>query len=468
MPEIIQDKKVFSLFEVANSIRKTLAERYTSSFWIKADMNKINIYAQSGHCFPELVEKKDGRVVAELKALLWRDDYNRINKEFIEVLHEPLKDGITMLFSARIQFDPVFGLNLRITEIDPWYSLGELEKEKHLSISRLQKEGIFEANRNLSFPLLPKRIAIISVESSKGYSDFMKVLNENSWDYNFFHMLFPAFLQGDKAVPSILYQLNRIKKVIAHFDVVAIIRGGGGDIGLTCYNNFDLAKAIALYPLPVITGIGHSTNETVSEMVAYKNAITPTELADFLLQRYHEFTVPLQEAENTLIEKTNRLIREQRSSLFNVGRYLKSVTKGMLSNYKNELAYKSKSLIQNSRNSVSGQVVAITHLKKQISGSTLNLISLNNQILMDKKSKLSDNARNLFRNHNKEVLNIEKIVNIMSPVHVLKRGYSITTVNGTLVKNINEVKKGDRIITILTDGSISSTITSSKKSPDNE
>ncbi|HTF28410.1 MAG TPA: exodeoxyribonuclease VII large subunit, partial [Flavitalea sp.] len=418
--------------------------------------------------FPELVEKKDGRVVAELKALLWRDDYNRINKEFIEVLHEPLKDGITILFSARIQFDPVFGLNLRITEIDPWYSLGELEKEKHLSISRLQKEGIFEANKNLSFPLLPKRIAIISVESSKGYSDFMKVLNENSWDYNFFHMLFPAFLQGDKAVPSILYQLTRIKKVIAHFDVVAIIRGGGGDIGLTCYNNFDLAKAIALYPLPVITGIGHSTNETVSEMVAYKNAITPTELADFLLQRYHEFTVPLQEAENTLIEKTNRLIREQRSSLFNVGRYLKSVTKGMLSNYKNELAYKSKSLIQNSRNSVSGQVVAITHLKKQISGSTLNLISLNNQILMDKKSKLSDNARNLFRNHNKEVLNIEKIVNIMSPVHVLKRGYSITTVNGTLVKNINEVKKGDRIITILTDGSISSTITSSKKSPDNE
>jgi exodeoxyribonuclease VII large subunit len=250
--------------------------------------------------------------------------------------------------------------------------------------------------------------------------------------------------------------------------VVAIIRGGGGDIGLTCYNNFDLAKAIALYPLPVITGIGHSTNETVSEMVAYKNAITPTELADFLLQRYHEFTIPLQEAENTLIEKTKRLIREQRSALFNVARYLRSVTKGMISNYKNELAYTSKSLVKNADNSVLQQVVAIRHLRKQVSASTLNLINLNYQILTDKNNKLSDNTRNLFRNHNKEVLNIEKIVNIMSPIHVLKRGYSITTVNGTLLKNINEIKKGDKIVTLLTDGSINSTITSSKKSTDNE
>ncbi|RYF92334.1 MAG: exodeoxyribonuclease VII large subunit, partial [Chitinophagaceae bacterium] len=377
MPETIDNRRVFSLLEVSKSIQKTLTERYTSSFWIKGDLNKLNFYAQSGHCFPELVEKKDGRVIAELKSVLWREDYNRINGQFLEVLHEPLKDGITILFSARIQFDPVFGLSLRITEIDPWYSLGELEKEKQQSIARLQAEGVFDLNKKVGFPLLPKRIAIISVESSKGYSDFMKIMNGNSWDYRFFSMLFPAFLQGDKAVPSIIYQLKRIRKVMTHFDVVAIIRGGGGDVGLTCYNDYELARAIALYPLPVITGIGHSTNETVSEMVAYKNAITPTELADFLLQHYHEFSVPLQEAENRLVEKANRLIREEKTSLLNLAKYLRSVTRSTISNDKQAIDFASRSLMQASGTTLLRSYTMLTQFTRQVSGSANFWLSRN-------------------------------------------------------------------------------------------
>ena len=185
---------------------------------------------------------------------MWKDDYIKINNTFQKVLKEPLKDGIKILFLASISFDPTYGLALRIIDIDPGYTLGDLEREKQETIKKLQDEGIFNKNKTLKLPLLPQRIAVISVETSKGYADFLKVIDTNSWGYKFFHLLFPSLLQGEKAVEGIINQLRRIRKVRSHFDVVAIIRGGGGDIGLSCYNSFILAKEIALFPIPVITG----------------------------------------------------------------------------------------------------------------------------------------------------------------------------------------------------------------------
>jgi exodeoxyribonuclease VII large subunit len=144
-----------------------------------------------------------------------------------------------------------FGLSLQIIDIDPQFTLGDLENEKRLTIKKLKEEGIYDANKN-GTSLLPQRLAIISVETSKGYGDFLNVIDNNNWNYKFFYLLFPSILQGDKAVTGIA-QLERIKKVIHHFDAVAIIRNGGGDVGLSCYNKYELAKAIALFPIPVIT-----------------------------------------------------------------------------------------------------------------------------------------------------------------------------------------------------------------------
>jgi exodeoxyribonuclease VII large subunit len=427
-------------------------------------MNKMNLYPQSGHCFPELLEKKDGRVTAELKAVIWRDDYNRINKEFLTVMNEPLKDGITILFAARIQYDPVHGLNLRITEIDPWYSLGELEKEKQLSISRLKKEGLYDLNRNLALPLLPKRIAVISVESSKGYSDFMKVMKNNHWDYTFFHMLFPAFLQGDKAVGSILYQLSQIKKVIRHFDVVAIIRGGGGDVGLTCYNNYELARAIATYPIPVLTGIGHSTNETVAELVAFKNAITPTELADFLLQHYHEFSVPLSEAENKLVERTQRLLREERASLFGQARMLRTVTRASISNDKQRLAYGRRALLQHARGNVEASSAGLGRISRQISTSVNMALLQNRHNLSDQRRYVTEKSRNLLAVQKRDIANTEKLVSVLNPMQVIKRGYTLTTARGRIVTSIDNLENGEDMVTTFADGTVQSTIVTKTKS----
>ncbi|MDP9041131.1 MAG: exodeoxyribonuclease VII large subunit, partial [Bacteroidota bacterium] len=306
MPEFVNNKPVYTLLEVTRSIRKTIADRYKTPVWVKAELNKLNYYRQSGHCFPELVEKQEGNVLAQMRATIWKDDFILINREFQRVLQEPLKDGIKILFLATISFDPTHGLSLRIMAIDPSFTLGDLEREKQETILKLKNENLYDRNKSLHLAMLPQRIAVISVESSKGYADFIKIVGATVQRYRLFHLLFPSLLQGEKAVGSIMVQLNRISRVKDHFDLVVIVRGGGDDIGLSCYNDYRLAKAIAEFPLPVLTGIGHSTNETVCEMISYSNAITPTKLAEWLLQKFHDFREPVEAAQKTITDTALR------------------------------------------------------------------------------------------------------------------------------------------------------------------
>jgi exodeoxyribonuclease VII large subunit len=485
MPEKVNNKTIFSLLEVTRSIQKTLSERYKSSFWVKAEMNKLNFYKQSGHCYPELVEKQDGKVIAQIKSHLWKDDYIRVDNNFQRVLKEPLKDGIKILFLAKISFDPAHGLALWIMDIDPSYTLGDLEREKQETIKRLKEEGIFNKNKTLKLPLLPQRIAIISVETSKGYADFLKVIETNSWNYKFFHFLFPSLLQGDKAVDSISNQLKRIIKVKSHFDVVAIIRGGGGDVGLSCYNNYQLAKEIALFPIPIITGIGHATNETVTEMVSFSNAITPTKLAEYLLQKFHNFSVPVQNAEKIIIDKSRRLLSEEKSKFQSEVKLFRSVTENIVSTNRNEIRGISKSLFQQSQfifknekgyllsfrndiikgtsafcNSTKHEIrqYAIT-MRKDVN-SQINQFKL---IISQLKENLFSQSSLQFKSTLIELNSIEKNVINMSPQNVLKRGYSITLLNGKAVKNISKVISGDTLNTKVFEGNIISIVKSTNK-----
>lgn len=415
MPEVVSDKTVFSLLEVTRSIQKTIADRYKSLYWVKAEMNKLNHYKHSGHCYPELVEKKEGKIVAEIRSILWKSDFERINQQFMRLLNEPLRDGISILFQAGISYDPLHGLSLRIVDIDPTFVLGELEKEKKECILRLQQEGLFDANKCLPFPLIPKRLAIISVETSKGLSDFYKIIRNNSWGYYFETTLYPALLQGDKSIPSIIKQLAVIAERIEAYDAVAIIRGGGGEVGLSSYNNYALAKAIAIFPLPVLTGIGHSTNETVSEMVSYKNAITPSELADFLIQKFHNFAIPLIQAQDRLAQSAKNRFSQENERLQALAQ---------------QLSWNSRTLLRTQHHSI------------QLLSQRLHLFS--QHFLKERYAALA---------------HLSRMIKMADPNLLLKRGFSITTRNGKAITSTDQIREGDQIETLLLDGKLTSTIT---------
>ncbi|HLS29862.1 MAG TPA: exodeoxyribonuclease VII large subunit [Flavobacteriaceae bacterium] len=492
MSEIIQDRKVFSLYQVTRSIQKTLNKRYSSAFWVKAELNKLNYYQHSGHCYPELVEKKKGKIITQIRSVLWKRDFIRINEAFKKTVHEPLKDGIKILFLAKINFHPQYGLSLHILNIDPGFTLGDLEKEKQETLKKLRKEGVFDNNKKLQLPLLPQRIAVISVQTSKGYADYLNVFEEaeNKWGYKFFNMLFPSLLQGDNAVNSLIKQLNRIKKVSRHFDVVVIVRGGGGDIGLSCYNNYLLAKEIALFPIPVITGIGHATNETAAEMIAHKNAITPTKLAEIIIQKFHNFALPVEEGRKIIVEKAQSLLSEQKINLQTEVRHFKSGTKYLLSKNRNILREISNTMSWNFQATFKQERERLETYQIKIGAETKYLLRDNSeelnrigyQLKRDMQQQLNKHhlsldyqLRNLrlgtgrfTKTSEKELSNLEKNIALIHPENVLKRGYSITLYEGKSVTDIEAIDEGEELKTLLYKGEVISVVKSKSKSNERE
>lgn len=415
---LVPDIRVFSLLDVCKSIRKTLTERYGSTFWVKAELHKLNLYPGSGHCFPELLQKENGVIVAQMRATLWNGDYRRINASFLQTVREPLKDDMEILFSASVQYDPRHGLSLRIHDIDPAYALGSLERERASSLRRLDEEGLLERNKRLELPLLPARIAVISGQTSKGYSDFMQVLGRNGRGYGFYVRLFPALLQGDGAVESIRAALREVQEFPLDFDVVMIVRGGGDEVGLSAYNNYDLARDICLYPVPVLTGIGHSTNLTVSEEVAWFHGITPTELAVFVLKRFEKFEEMLDLAVERLRASAEGCLEAARNSLDRVESLLK--VPGLRLRYRKE---------------------RLQELQERMRRAVLRWLKEKRQ----------------------ETEEMEKTLRRVSPERNLRMGYSLTYQNDKLVSRACDAAPGEQLVTVLADGVLTSRVLTSEK-----
>ena len=478
-------RQIFTLKQVALSIKKTIEDRYHQMYWVKAEVHKLNLYP-SGHCFPELLQKEDGKILAQMTASIWSHNYQRINKKFVEIVKEPLREDSTLLMQVKIVFHETYGLSLQILDIDPNYALGELQRERQETLLRLQKENLLNLNQSLPFPLLPKRIAIISADTSKGLSDFRKVVDTNHWNYTFFTVLFQAYLQGDIAVKSIQEQLRKIEKVKHHFDVVLIVRGGGGEVGLSCYNNFELCKSIATFPLPILTGIGHSTNLTVAEMVAYRNAITPTELGDFLIQSFHNFSVPVKDAIKTIRTYSKNTLELENKSLTSELKLFKNTTTQRLNETKNHLVNASTSVRTNAKFSLAREKENVLNSQKLIKKSAKDVFSIETssiaslienvgkRIQFELKIKKGEVERaveifpkiiqNKLNSQKNSLQQLEQSVKLMDPIQVLKRGYSITLIDGKTIKENTEIKPGKTIITKTYFGEIESQVVKKKDS----
>ena len=449
-------KKTFTLLQLTQSIHRAVQSAFDGRYWIVAEMNKLNLYPKSGHAYPELVEKQDGVIVAEMRANLWKSDFERINQNFIQAIQEPLKDGIKVLMNVSVGFDSKYGISLTIHEIDPSYTLGDLEQEKQNSILALKQQGLFDLNRKKSLPLLPQRLAIISVANSKGYQDFTHVLDENAWKYKFFHMLFPSLLQGDKAVTELTVQFNRIRKVAHHFDAVVIVRGGGGDIGLACYNNVNLCKVIAEFPLPVLTGIGHRINESVADMVSFKNLITPTDLGNYFLQQFHNFSMPGQRAQEMLADKSLRQLSETKTKLHANVLLFRSVVETLLVRNTSKIETLRVGLRTQTVQRISAEKGNVQKLSTALTNDARMLLTAGRVSVSKLNEELKNRTGIRLSKEGMSINGLENSVRLLDPRNVLKRGFSITLVNGKSVTDESEVKSGEELTTLLYNGTIKS------------
>lgn len=277
-----------TLSQLQGRISIALADALPLPVWVSAEIADIKINA-SGHCYIELIEKneKTGATEAQARATIWRSQVMSTIGRFEQESGQRLVKGMKILFKATVSHHAVYGMSLQIQQIDALHTIGDMERRRQQTIEQLQKEGVWEMNRSLPMPLVVQRVAVISSATAAGYRDFMKELERSA--YRIETELFEATMQGERCDESIVAALYAVAERSDEFDAVAIIRGGGSTGDLECYNSYLLAFAVTQFPLPVLTGIGHDKDTSVTDMVAHTPLKTPTAVAAWIDGRAADF-----------------------------------------------------------------------------------------------------------------------------------------------------------------------------------
>ncbi len=439
------NRRVYALSEITGSITRMFEKFYESPYWIKAEISALNLYPVSGHCFPLMVEKSDGKVKAQLKATIWKDDLFNITHKFEQVTGETLREGLNIMFLAYVRFSSTYGLSLQIIDIEPLYTLGEMARDKMNTILALKKDGVFDMNRSLPVPLLLKRLAIISVESSKGYNDLMVTLQNNKQGYRVISRLFPAVLQGKGAVETITARLHEIRPIANLFDAVVIVRGGGDDVGLSCYDHYTLAREVAVFPLPVITGIGHSTNETVTEMVACLNKITPTDVAHYILAGFAEQDNMLKAIYQSFTYALADLLENKKDELTNAIEKVTELANELITEQRSGLNAMSDRFISNAGMLLMNTRLAFGRFEMSATHFPARMIGREQATLQSHARMLHYYTQHFVTSHQQKLSEKEHRLRLLDPKNVMQRGYAVVRIGGKVISDNTNVLKGDKM-----------------------
>ena len=273
-----------TLLELQEKIRDSIESRLEKKYWVRGEISEIN-YQSNGHCYMDLIDRKadESQISARCQAIIWSTLFRMLRPFFESTTGQQLSKGMQVLVHAQVQYSPLYGLSLIISDIDPSYTVGEQELERQRTIARLREEGMFDMNSTLELTPLPRNLAIISSETAAGYRDFINHLHQNDYGFKFITELFPAPVQGNSASAGIIEAMDKVAARAGEFDMLLIIRGGGSVQDLICFDDYELAANIAQFPIPVLTGIGHDHDFHIADMVAHKSVKTPTAAADFLI-----------------------------------------------------------------------------------------------------------------------------------------------------------------------------------------
>ena len=382
--------KQYTLLELCSCIDEALSMELNDTYWVRAEIASLT---ERGHCYMELVEKaKNNAIAAKLRATCWQHVYHLLSAYFANETGQTLAVGMQVLLQVEVSFHAVYGLSLNVVGIDPTFTLGDLARQRQLTIQRLQEDGVMDLQRSLPLPLLPRRVAVISAADAAGYGDFCHQLQSNSGGFRFHTQLFPAVMQGEQSPASIIAALQQIADTADLYDLVVIVRGGGATTDLRNFDDYSLAFHCANFPLPIIAGIGHTRDVSVVDMVVHTSVKTPTAAAEWLIAAMQAQADRLGELQLRLQRVVQMAIRKQHSKLDALWQSLRFATQRRLHRQRTQLEF------------------------------------------------------------------WEKTIALHSPERIYRMGYSLTTVNGKIVKSISDVKAGDHLLTHTADGTITSEV----------
>ena len=429
------NQRVLSLLELQKLVSALVQHPQTQRVWVTAEI--LDVSLRGGHCYMELLQKDErGVQVAKARGVIWANSFPRIDAEFHTATGQRFTSGLQVMLCVSASMHPVYGYSLVISAVNPEYTMGDLMRRRREILQRLKAEGVLEMNRQLQWPSVPQRVAVISATGAAGYGDFINQLYSNPLRLRFSTKLYPAIMQGASAPKSIIAALEAVAAEKDLWDGVVIIRGGGATSDLQAFEDYELAANVAQFPLPVAIGIGHERDVTVLDWVANLRLKTPTAVAEWLIGT----------AENTLNLINNLATKILQSASDN------------LSGHKEQLAQAQSVLPVAAKNALeraSRRLEQAAGMLHGVSGRRLQPQITRLEMLL---KALGDASANRLGREHQRLDSTARLIDALSPQATLSRGYSITRVNGKAITNASEVSAGSTIETVLASGTLTSNI----------
>ncbi len=455
------EEEIFSLSEVLNAVSRTIQRNLAGPYWTCAEIAEISY---RGHCYLTLAETDaSGRIIAKCRATIWKNTFDSLSAKFFQQTGLQLCSGMRVQVLAAPNFHSEFGFSLNIVGIEPRYTLGEIALRRQETINRLAQEGIIENNKKLRLSIVPQRIAVISSASAAGYQDFINQLTNNPLGYKFYTALYPALMQGEKSPQSVIEALLQIKNDVethgrasqnkhacqngrasqnkhacqdgAIFDAVVIIRGGGSEMDLKAFDDYAVAREVALFPLPVLAGIGHTKDTSVVDIVANMELKTPTAVADYLIHAIDSAWKNVEDCSQRLFAYAATTLDKEKQTLTQITEFLSA---------------KAKTATDIEKQKIDSSAYRLQISAKRLANDTLRTIT-------SKQDSISKAVRFSISKKLSIFDLLEQKIKSISPEEAFKRGYSLTLKDGKPI-SISTLKKGDKIETICSDGRITSTV----------
>lgn len=420
-----------TLQEFNNRIKRLLADPSVMNCWVVAETTDVRI---NQHCYLQLLEKnpKTGATVAKIKAIIWGSQFRFLNARFKQVTGRDIGNDMKIMVCLSVNYSPQYGLTVVINDINPEFTLGDMERQRQEILNRLTQEGIIGQNKTVPVPPVLQRIAIVSAAGAAGYGDFMKQLTDNKYGVCFYPCLFQATMQGVKTVPTVLTALDKVEQNQHLFDCVVIIRGGGGTEELNSFDNYDLARRVATFPLPVIVGIGHERDITVLDYVAGIRVKTPTAAAEHIILQ----------AANALAH-----IGDLSNQVVSIARDYIARAKEQLSYYAGNLPIMAQRIIDTNTLRLQNFIQNIPlHVQRRIEGENAQL------------ARQKDAIKNAVAQVKmKETMRLEALgdkIELLSPRKVMARGYTLTTCEGKIMTDAAQLEAGKLVTIHFRDGKV--------------
>jgi exodeoxyribonuclease VII large subunit len=432
-------------------------------YWVIAEISEVK-ENYNGHCYLELIEKQPDEmdVRARVRGIIWSKKYRFLKSYFENITGETLREGLKVLLKVRIEYHELYGLSLSICDIDPAFTIGDMAMKRQVIIQRLAQDGVFTMNKDLEFPFIPRKIAIISSPNAAGYSDFMKHLNNNAFGYIYYTKLYESPMQGPDTETGILNALDRIAAHQDLFDIVVIIRGGGSQTDLSWFDNYNIAYHVTQFPLPVLTGIGHDKDMSVTDMVASNALKTPTAAADFIVDRTATAENRLLEIWTAIRDLSRVILEKNRSRLETSAIRLLPLSRIMISQVKDKLSEKSIQITNLGKEFTRKNEIRTASQVSRLIAASRTYTIMKSGLLEKAGINIKERSANLIERYNHRIDTFGKTLSILNPDNVLKRGYTITTKNGVILKGSDILQRDDLIETKFIDGVIKSIVTEKK------